>query len=318
MQRYLSFLIMMGIAEDYEVTGIGRGTQYHVLLHHIVEDAVQSRDEARIKDHVVGSLQKYLSRYRPITPQEIAIGLDSRLEQRLSGKTVGFLVHFIYDRIAYQRKESIRTIVTFCRDQDLSPEAVRRRLKAFFDRNPKFSDQLDAMADMQPAIKGVIEVSKLVEGYDDAEHLYWETRRLLDERYRADWAAINLYAVLFREKVLSESGRFLLQQIVDELRERLSVSAQRIFLAGYLGQVVGLDQLLGEPISSKLLPELFNVLYARYNLEYLPVLDDVNCASELKMLIQSLIAEKQVEDLINVVKHKHRLGGLRKTGEGVS
>ena len=36
--------------------------------------------------------------------------------------------------------------VWFGREKDLSTDGISRRLKAFFDRKPKFSDRLDAMA----------------------------------------------------------------------------------------------------------------------------------------------------------------------------
>ena len=80
------------------------------------------------------------------------------------------------------------------------------------------------MADTEPEAKAVINIAQLVEGYDDAEHLYWETRRLLDERFRADWAAVNLYAVIYREKNVSVPSRYLFQQLMGDFLTALAFS----------------------------------------------------------------------------------------------
>lgn len=306
-QQYLSFLIMMGLVEDYEVTGMYRTTQYHVKMHPIVEQAVLVKDENQIREHLVLSLKEYLSRYRPITESEVVTKIQERPEKNLSHKTLGYLIHFIYEKIAYQRKESIRTIVTFSRDDDLSPEAIRRRMKAFFDRNPKFSDRLDAMADGELDIKDVNDIIQLIEGYDDAEHLYWETRRLLDERFRADWAAINLSAIVYREETLSATSRYLFEQIVDELRDRISSNAQLNFLTKFFDGLKFLNYSSSDSVWETLIHGFFELLYLRHKLEYVPVLDTLNCESVVRDRIRAPIAVKQMEDLLHVIESQHGL-----------
>lgn len=307
-QHYLSFLIMMGLVEDFEVTGIYSTTQYHAKLHPVVEEGVLLNNENKIRDHLVKSLQDYLSRYRPITEGEVAADLDKRPEERLSHKTVGYLVNFIYAQIAYQRKESIRTIVTFCRDDDLSPEAIRRRMRAFFDRHPKFSDRLDAIADGETDIKAANDIVQLIEGNNDAEHLYWETRRLLDERFRADWAAINLSAMIYREKNLSASSHFLFEQLVNELRERVSTDMQQTFLSGFFENLKVIDSYLNESVWEILISGFFDTLYLHHKLDYLPVLDALRCEPEVKERIGAPIAVKQIGELLHVVESQHGLG----------
>lgn len=307
-QRYLSFLIMMGIVEDYEATGFGTNTKYRVTLPPELENYVLAPDPNRLQTHLVSSLQAYLSRYRPTTEKEVLDGLMARPEERLSGKAVGFLVHFIYSSIAYQRKESVRTIVGFCREQDLSLESIRRRMKAFFDRNPKFSDRLDAMALTDPSIKAVMVVVFLIEGYDDSEHLFWETRRLLDERFRADWAAVNLFSVLYREKALSENSKVTFRQMLDEIDARLPSEQKVDFLVGFLNGIVSLDKPLRLSISVTLLPKLFNILYSREGSSCIQILDGITCDQETKAGIRGSIAVNQIEGVLNVIKHKHGLG----------
>jgi len=307
-QRYISFLIMMGCAEDYSVTGMDQNTIYHVKIHPIIEDCALNNDEPGIRNHLIYSLQSYLSRYRPTTQQEIIAGLDAQQEDKLSSRAIGYLIKFIYDRIAYQRKESIRTILSFCRQDDQSPDSISLRIKAFFDRNPKFSDQLDAMANDEINIDTVIQLVRLIDGYDDVEHLYWETRRLLDERFRADWAAINLYAAIYRELKISDSSQFIFSQLTDELRSRLSMDSQTLFLIGFFNSLGIIDGVTDKNISGDLLPELFLILYNRFGYEYLPVLDGLTCSEESLLEIRGKLSNYKLEDILNGIKHKHGIG----------
>lgn len=307
-QRFISFLIMMGCVEDYTVTGMDQNTTYHVKIHPTIEDFTQKNDETGIRNHLINSLQNYLSRYRPTTQQEIVAGLDSRQEDKLSSKAISFLIKFIYDRIAYQRKESIRTILSFCREKDQSPDSINLRMKAFFDRNPKFSDRLDAMANEEINIDTVLQIVRLIDGYDDVEHLYWETRRLLDERFRSDWAAINLYAAMYRELTISVSSRFIFDQIINELRSRLSMNSQILFLTGYFNSLGIIDIVTGKNVSGELLPDFIISLNNRFGYDYLPILDGLTCEEETKMKIRGIISNYQLEALLNGVKHKHGIG----------
>ncbi len=307
-QHYLSFLVMMGLAEDYAVTGMGSNATYLVKFHSNVELGILQGGNAVLKTHFERSLHAYLSRYRPMAFTEIRDGLAERMEAKLSQKVVAYLVHFIYDRIAYQRKESIRTIVTFCRDADQSPAMIRNRLKAFFDRNPKFSDRLDEMAAAPPLFASVDTVLQLIEGYDDAEHLYWETRRHLDERLRADWASINLYVAIFRERSLSAASITLFQQLMEDLRQQLPPDGQAAFLIGLLNHVSRLDQIHGVEVSEDVLPRIFNVLYLRYRLEYMSIVDGLDCNEAVKNQIRANVGAQQTREILDVVKRKHGLG----------
>lgn len=306
-QKYLSFLIMMGFVDDYTVAGVGRNTTYHVKMHPVIESSFAG-DQSNLHHHLGGSIQAYLSRYRPTTEQEVFQGLASRPEEKLSDKAAGYLINFIYSRIAYQRKESIRTIVNFCREKDLSPDAVRRRMKSFFDRSPKFSDQLDAMAAREIDIMSVCSIIQIIEGYDDVEHLYWETRRLLDERFRADWAAINLYVAIYREKNVSEASIYLLGLMIDELRIRLPMDGQVHFLASFLDCFRFVETGADRGISSQLLTDVFVSLYDRHSMDYLPAVDGLTCSQEIKTEICGAVLNQQIGRVLNVTKNKHSLG----------
>ena len=249
-----------------------------------------------------------MSRYRPTTEAEIRQGIDNRPEPKLSGRLIGYLIHFIYEQIAYQRKESIRTMVGFCRESDQSSEAVQRRMKAFFDRNPKFSDRLEYMASQAVSIESVMDIIGLVEGYDDAEHLFWETRRLLDERFRADWAAINIYSLIYREKSVSSNTLITFNQMTTELDQRLAINRRSEFLISFFNGICAFDRTLRDEISKRLLPQLFEQLYLRQKLDCLPILEGISCRPDTRGHIQAMISDHQINGFLNVVKHKHGLG----------
>lgn len=307
-QRFLSFLIMLGLVDDYEAGGTGNGSLYRVLLNDEVERAISNQDNLSLQRRLVRSLQAYLSRYRPTTEAEVARGIEERPEERLSGKSVGFLIDFIYSSIAYQRKESIRTIVGFCREKDLSPESIRRRMKAFFDRNPKFSDKLEGMAQREIDIGSSLEILSLIEGYDDAEHLYWETRRLLDERFRADWAAVSLYSLIYREGSIPRSSYPILEQIFREIDQRLSPERADDFLVRFINGIASLDRALQTSVSASVIPALTELLYVDNRERCIRVLNGVSCDDSLKSRMRAMISAKQVEEIINVVRRKHGLG----------
>lgn len=57
-----------------------------------------------------------------------------------------------------------------------------------------------AMELEEPTFSSVRDLLDKIEDYNDAETLYWETRHLLDERFRIDWAAASLFAIIYRIK----------------------------------------------------------------------------------------------------------------------
>jgi hypothetical protein len=91
-------------------------------------------------------------------------------------------------------------------------------VRAYFDSSEKFSEGLMRMADIAPDFAAVSALLDRVDAFDDAEHLYWETRRLLDERFRPDWAAANLFATAYREpRAFSDTFMRLLDDMATGL-----------------------------------------------------------------------------------------------------
>ena len=300
-ERYISYWMILGILTDYEVTGMGQNTVYRVSRHPVVEAFLNDKNETNLKHHIIDSLHSYLSRYRPIAMADVGRQLDERQEKALSARSISLLVQFIYSQVEYQRRESIRTMVGFCNEKDQSPDRLRTRIKAYFDSSEKFSKDLLAMADARPSVSAVKAVIDNIDGFDDVEHLYWESRRLLDERFRADWAAINMYSIAYRERTASEVFVRPLDDMIAELREdsQIDESEASAFLCGFLGMFGKLDTVFGEEISPILLAGCFDHLKTKYGVEYLRFIDEIDTTPEIRDYLHTHAALNQLKEMTN-------------------
>lgn len=301
-ERYISYWLILGVLVDYEVTGMGRNTIYRVRRHQLVERFLQDRNEEALTAHIVDSLHRHLSRYRPTLRADVEKELAARAEPNLSAKCASYLVDFIYREIEYQRREAIRTMVAYCNEADTSPERLRARVRAYFDTSEKFSEGLLAMADASPDFAAVGVLLDKVEGFDDAEHLYWETRRLLDERFRPDWAAANLFAIAYRERAsCSDTFMRLLDDMVAGVTEEPQAqgdSASR-FLGSFLTYLCRLDQIFGEPLSGPLLGLIMGRLYEQHKLAYVGLIDEMNVLDGVREQMRLQVLNLQLKEMTN-------------------
>ena len=304
-EKYVAYWLILGVVEDYEVSGGFSSTQYHIRHHPVIRQYMETRDDAGLESHFVSQLHRYLSRYRPTALADIQRALDERSEERLSRRVIGFLIDFIYDQMAYQRREAIRTMVEFCTEEDSEPERIRARIKAYFDTSEKFSEKLMAMSEEVAQVSLVAEVIELVEGFDDIEHLYWETRRLLDERFRPDWAAINLFAILYREREVGEAARRLIGEIADALQSepQLSLAAEQNFIAALISTLTRIDEAYGNELSHVLMRDLLTELYGRHGIRYLPAIEMLDGPQETRDYLTASFAAKQLGELANASRY---------------
>jgi len=299
-ERYLSYWLILGILVDYEVTGIGRNTIYRVRRHQVVERFLGDRNEVVLTTHIVDSLHRYLSRYRPTLRADVERGIAARTEPSLSAKCASHLVDFIYRQIEYQRREAIRTMVSYCNETDTSPERLRARVRAYFDTSEKFSKGLLSMADASPDFAAVAVLLDKVEGFDDVEHLYWETRRLLDERFRPDWAAANLFSIAYRERAsFSDTFIRLLDDMLVGLREepQLEDGGASRFLGSFLTYLCRLDHIFGEPLSGPLLGLSMGRVYENHNLTYVGLIDEMNVVDEVREQMRLHVVNRQLKEI---------------------
>jgi len=308
-ERYISFWQMLGVLEDYQVSGIGYNTTYHLKRDPNIEAFLEDKDRAKLEKHLIDSLQAYLSRYRPVSVKGLREQINRRNEKSLSNKVLGHLIDFIYDQIGYQRREGIRTMVEFCNQQDSSPEALRRTIKAYFDYSEKFSSEIGDMANITPAISGVLGILKRIEGFNDVEHLYWETRRLLDERYRIDWALINLYSMFYRERGISLAGMRLFERILESFTTDEYESLDRKdFLTQYFSYISNLDGLYGESISLGILEDICENLYSKDGIDSIAFVSDLDIPETTKNHLSLLLTNKQIRSILDVTRYTRTVG----------
>ena len=302
-ERYISYWLILGVISDYDVTGSdANSTRYHIKLHPQVLDFLKDRNGKRLEVHIIKSLHEYLSRYRPIQLKDVEADINNLNDDTLSKRCIRYLIEFIYSQIEYQRRESIRTMVAYCNEDNATPEKLRSIIKAYFDSSEKFSGALNDMASLVPSFDEVAKILDKIEGFDDTEHLFWETRRLLDERFRADWAAANLFAVIYRSGgILSDRVTLQLDSIISSFVEvhKMEFADGLKFLAEYLSYFSRLDKDFGEAVSMNLQSEIVAYLYSFYGLPYVKVIEMMKIPDSELDLIKLRIANLQVKEIIN-------------------
>jgi hypothetical protein len=210
------------------------------------------------------------------------------------------LIEFVYSQIEYQRREAIRTMVSFCSEGDLSPERIRARIRSYFDRSEKFSDTLAAMTHSELSIEQLNELVSRISGFDDAEQLYWETRRLLDERFRSDWAFANLYSIAYRERCDVSSSFY--RRFDDMSHALLTETSQRDrfgsrFLGGCLTLLSRLESQFGSAMVAALVSECAVHLHATYGVAAFQVIEAADLSVSCQELTELRIVNRQLKEL---------------------
>lgn len=211
--RFIGYLSILGLVEDYTVSGMGRNTVYllevpEVLLKHLTEGKVKLAQQ-----HTIKSLFQYYSRYQPTDLTSLTNAVSKLAETDYDGKVTmagsQHLISFIYQRIAYQRRQSVGTMLRYCRLAEKDQKHAGEFIKRYFDRST-FSDDLEAMRENVPSLTRAKELLIKIRDYEDAEQLFWETRRLLDELPRADWSFVSVFAEIY-------CGRNTLEESIGKL-----------------------------------------------------------------------------------------------------
>jgi hypothetical protein len=306
-ERYLSFWLVLGVIDDYEVTGMERTTRYHVRLHPVVERSLADGNEQALQGHLLKSLHAYISRYQPYTREHVEeLVAQHPGDIGLSQRIIRSLVDFIYDRIVYQRREAIRTMVKFCNQEDTSPERLRTIIRAYFDESEKFTETLNRMAERTPSPNDVAQILERIEGFDDIEILFWETRRLLDERFRPDWALLNIFTMVYQERTLSDTSRRLLLEALSEMEKDSTLDDNAI--RGLLSMPLNfLDREEKETVptaGSSAVIALLNALYENSGFRYADLIDAITPSAERRNQYRMALAILQMEKIIHVARYQ--------------
>jgi hypothetical protein len=296
-EKYIAYLLMLGIIKDYEVAGMGARTTYSIMLSEATTQYLSDENIDTFKDKTILSLRDYLMRYKPIKSSDVLVGVEGQSGSQFSEKIIRYLISFIYKEIVYQRKEAIRTMRRYCTEEDTSSDHLRKMVRAYFDRS-RFSDLLDAMANTIPDYQNAQNIITMIENFDDVERLFWETRRLLDERYRPDWAAINLFTILYREREITPITEKAFGEMVESLRNDPDAQKNAMqFLTNFLSIIKIIDEQHETDASSNILSKFTNYLYDKYGFEYIQIIDEMAINEDIKKLLHSNIVFKQLNKL---------------------
>jgi hypothetical protein len=296
-EKYIVYLLMLGVIKDYEVAGMGEGTTYSIMLSEATTQYLNDKNIDTFKNKAILSLRDYLMRYKLIRLNDVLAGVEEQDGAQFSEKIIRYLISFIYKEIVYQRKEAIRTMRRYCTEEDTSSDHLRKMVRAYFDRS-KFSDLLDAMANTTPDYRNAQKIIIMIENFDDVERLFWETRRLLDERYRPDWAAINLFTILYREREATRTTEDAFLEMVESLHNNPETQKDAIhFLTNFLSNINIIDEQHDTSASSDILSIFINILYDKYGFEYIQIIDEMAVNEDIKKLLHSHIVLKQLNKL---------------------
>lgn len=301
-ERYVSYALVLGIIDDYEVTGFGAGTVYRVRLHPIVIQIKEKNDGDAARLHLCKSLHTYLSRYRPCTIQDIEQRFETASGATLRQKALRLLIDFIYERIEQRRVASISTMVSYCNMKDTSPQHLKKTLTSYFDRSEKFAALLDAMSSQKLAVELVADILKRVEGFDDGENLFWETRRFLDEQFRADIALLNLFSILYRELTITDLATGLWRDSINELKsyhdEDRETACRLIGLV--LQNIATLDTESGQNTGGCLVIDLIDALYDYSGLLFVDIADNLTGIPNIQTAVRAVFVSRQTKEVLNV------------------
>jgi hypothetical protein len=300
-ERYISYALILGISDDYEVTGGAENTVYRVRLHPAVRRILETRDADAGRRHLCVSLHSYLSRYRPCTLQEIEALFNAAEGVSPRQKALQLLLDFIYERIEQRRVASIRTMVSFCNMQDTSDAHLKKTIAAYFDRSEKFAPLLDAMAAQRLAVDLASQVLDLVSEFDDVENLFWETRRFLDEQFRADFALLNLFAILYRERTV---GGLAVGQWRETLAELGSLGDPDFrpglrLLGVVLHRIGAIGGEAGPDVGIALVCDLVETMYEASGLKFVGLVDELDASPDVRMAVQAGFVLKQSKEVLH-------------------
>ncbi|MCB9823347.1 DEAD/DEAH box helicase [Candidatus Nomurabacteria bacterium] len=113
-------LSLLNVVSDYTVDYVGNN--FEVSFQ-------QKTDES-----VFDGLHNYIFKYEPITKDELREKVNELKDSNLTARCLRYLIYWIYDNIAYERRQALKGIADLCRDYKNS-EDFKRKIIAYFEVN---------------------------------------------------------------------------------------------------------------------------------------------------------------------------------------
>ncbi|MCB0538386.1 MAG: DEAD/DEAH box helicase [Bacteroidetes bacterium] len=113
-------LSLLNVVSDYTIDFVS--SNFEVSFH-------QKTDES-----VFDGLHSYIFKYEPITKDELRLKVNQLSDTNLTARSLRYLIHWIYDNIAYERRQALKGIADLCREYKNSDD-FKRKIIAYFDVN---------------------------------------------------------------------------------------------------------------------------------------------------------------------------------------
>lgn len=113
-------LSLLNVVSDYTVDYVGNN----------FEVSFQKKTDESVFD----GLHNYIFKYEPITKDELREKVNELKDSNLTARCLRYLIYWIYDNIAYERRQALKGIADLCRDYKNS-EDFKRKIIAYFEVN---------------------------------------------------------------------------------------------------------------------------------------------------------------------------------------
>lgn len=260
-------LSLLNVVSDYTVDYVG--SNFEVSFQ-------QKTDES-----VFDGLHNYIFKYEPITKEELREKVNELTDTNLTARCLRYLIHWIYENIAYERRQALKGIADLCREFKSSDD-FKRKIIAYFEVN-EITFLLQHISehphDFQKWFDVFVKRNQKFEvlGYilkdkKETENLKLKLQRFL-ESYKNNTGLNFISGIvrLFLNEFDDQDGRTRFEQALENIKEHFEESEQEEVIEKTLELGVLLDTVGRFNLSSSILK-----YFPEYSQKFYDVLGDTN------------------------------------------
>lgn len=260
-------LSLLNVVSDYTIDYVG--SNFEVSFQ-------QKTDES-----VFDGLHSYIFKYEPITKDELRLKVNQLPDTNLTARSLRYLIHWIYDNIAYERRQALKGIADLCREYKNSDD-FKRKIIAYFEVN-EITFLLQHISehpnDFQKWFDVFVKRNQMFEvlGYvlkdkKETENLKLKLQRFL-ESYKNN-TGLNFISGIVRlslNEFNDQDGRTRFEQSIESIKEHFEESDIDEVISKTLEIAVLLDTVGRFNLSSSVLK-----YFPMYSQQFYDVLGDTN------------------------------------------
>jgi ATP-dependent DNA helicase RecQ len=210
------------VVNDYTIDFVG--ANFEVSFHEKTDNSVFS------------GLHTYISKYEPISKAELLTKVNSYSDSNLTARSLRYLIYWIYDNIAYERRQALKGIADLCRNFQNSTD-FKRQIVAYFDVN-EITVLLQHISDHPFDYEKWFDVfvkrnqkyeviGSILGNRKEMENLKLKLQRFL-ESYKNNTGLNFLSGIirLFLNEFEDQDGRIRFDQALDDLNDNFSSDHQ--------------------------------------------------------------------------------------------